>query len=661
MQADHLVIDYRTPSPDEIAQAQERTLAAAEDMVTALLAAPSNARTFATTVQPLEEIADLLGQAGGRYGFMAQVAADAAVRDAAETLRAALERYGVELAFREEIHAAVTAYAGTAEAGALTGERRRLLDRLLRDYRRDGFDLPVARRARVKEIKQRLVTIAIAFRRAIDEYDDGIELTRGQLAGLPQRYVAGLRTVERDGQRRYRVSLDYPDYFPFMDHADAEDSRRDLLVKFFRKGGRANVALLEEALALRDELARLLGYPSWATYVLDIRMAKTPDAAHAFLADLRERLAPRLAADIEELTAAKREHTGDPNATLHLWDWRYYHSHLRQRRHAIDEFAVAAYFPLDAVLDGLFEITQSLFGVRFAPVEPANAWHPDVRLYRVSDAATGDAIAHFYLDLFPRPGKYGHAAAFTLRGGRRLADGSYQRPVSAMVANFTRPAGDRPSLLRHAEVVTLFHEFGHILHQTLTTADCLRFSGTSTERDFVEAPSQMLEEWVWLPEVVERFSRHVETGAALPRPLLDAMIAARRLSIGIATCRQLSFAELDLAYHGPGDRKDSTAIAAALHPITGFPMPEGTYWQAGFGHLFGYDAGYYGYLWSKVFGADMFTRFAAEGPLNPATGVAFRRAVLEPGGSRDGEEMVRAFLGRAPSSAAFLRDLGLDA
>ena len=284
-------------------------------------------------------------------------------------------------------------------------------------------------------------------------------------------------------------------------------------------------------------------------------------------------------------------------------------------------------------------------------------WHPDVQSFDVYEAAGAEPFARFHMDLFPRPNKYGHAAAFTLRRGRRLPDDTYQRPVSAIVANFTKPAADQPSLLRHSEVVTLWHEFGHILHQTLTRAERSRFSGTATERDFVEAPSQMLEHWCWEPAILQRFARHYETSEPIPADLVERLIAAKNLDSGVIFLRQMYFATLDFAYHSPGFGGDSTAVAAALHPITGFPFPPGTHFQSGFGHLFGYDAGYYGYLWSHVFGDDMYTRFEAE----PGTGAHYRHTILERGGSIDGDQLVRDFLGREPNSDAFLRGLGLDA
>jgi oligopeptidase A len=653
------MIDFRLPTPVEIEGAQAEAKAAAGRLVDAVVPVPAEQRTFANTLQPLEEAADVIEQAQGRFGFMSYVAEDDNVRAAADGLREALEKYEIELSFREDLFRAVQEYAASPEAAALTGEDARLLEWTLRDYRRDGFQLPPDERARVKELKSRLVELGLTFQRNIDNYDDAILVSREQLSGLPDSYIDRLQTEESEARTLYRVSLDYPEVYPFLDNAESEELRRELLVKFFRKGGAENIPILEEAIAVRDQLARLLGYESWSAYGLEERMAKRPDVVRDFLTDLRSKIEAKRILDMEGLADAKREHTADPAAALELWDWRFYHNFLLKTKYAVDDFEVAKYFPLDAVLAGLFDVYQTLCGVRFEPVEPANAWHPDVKLFRIRDASDGSEIAYFYMDLFPRPNKYGHAAAFTLTGGRRLRDGTYQKPVSAIVANFTRPTPEQPSLLRHSEVETLFHEFGHILHQTLTRADHLRFSGTRTERDFVEAPSQMLEHWVWDAGVLAGFSRHVESGEPLPKELLDSMLAAKNLDSAVFCTRQLYFAELDMAFHGGGAEKDTTAIAAALHPITGFPAPEGTYWQAGFGHLFGYDAGYYGYKWSEVFADDMYTRFEASSPLDPALGLEYRRKVLEPGGAVDGDVLVHGFLGREPNSDAFLRNMGL--
>jgi thimet oligopeptidase len=653
------MIDFRVPTPDEIEQAKKDALVRAEAVVSEIVAIPPAERAFANTLLRLEDAADILESAHGRYGFMSYVAEAAEVRAAADSLREELEKYENDLNFREDLYQAVVEFSRSPEAASLIGEDRRLLDWTLRDYRRDGFDLPQEQRQRVKELKSRLIELGLVFQRNIDTYEDQIWITREELAGLPDAYIERLKTEQRDGQTYYRVSLDYPELHPFLDNAESEELRRELMIKSYRRGGSDNVRLIEEAIAVRDELARLLGYESWAAYILELRMAKAPQRVREFLTDLRDKVEPKRQRDMEGLREAKREHTRSPEAEVNLWDWRFYHNYLLKTKYAVNDFEVAKYFPLDAVLKGLFDVYQTLVGVRFESVEPVQAWHEDVRLFRILDAADGEEIAHFFMDLHPRPNKYGHAAAFTLRGGRRLPDGRYQKPVSAIVANFTKPSETQPSLLRHTEVETLFHEFGHILHQTLTSASRLRFSGTRTERDFVEAPSQMLEHWVWQADVLGGFSRHYETGEPLPKDLLEAMIAAKNLDSAIFTVRQLYFAELDYAYHSGGGDKDTTAIARELHPISGFPAPEGTHWQSGFSHLFGYDAGYYGYKWSEVFADDMFTRFQADGTLSQDLGLEYRRKVLERGGSVDGDVLVRDFLGRDPNSDAFLKNLGL--
>jgi Zn-dependent oligopeptidase len=386
-------------------------------------------------------------------------------------------------------------------------------------------------------------------------------------------------------------------------------------------------------------------------------MAESPEAVARFYEDLQEPLITAAQTERERMAALLEVDTGD--TTLMQYDTRYYDTLIRRTEYGVDQHVVAEYFPLDSVLQGLFRLTADVFGLTYQELD-IETWHPDVRTFAIHDAADGRLVSHFSMDLFPRAGKYSHAAAFSLIPGRRLADGSYQVPYAAIVANFTKPTASRPSLLQHSEVETFFHEFGHILHQTLTTAPYVRFAGTSVERDFVEAPSQIMQHWTWNAEVLSTFARHHETGEPISPELVDQLVAARQLNVALDKLRQMTYGMLDQEMHGPAEVKDLDDILSRTWAITQFPFHEGTFYPASFGHLFGYDAGYYGYLWSEVYGDDMFSRFEEDGVLSPAVGRAYRREVLEPGGTRSGMDHLQAFLGRAPDSAAFLRKLGID-
>ena len=654
--------DWASVGIDDIRQGIDDAIRQAETLVGEVAAVPDGRRSLENTVAPLDQISDLIGQASGRFGFLSQVAADPQLRAAAHEHEERLDVFAAGLGFREEIDRALKAYAQRAQLEALPADAARLLEFALRDYRRNGFDLDAAQRDAVRERRERLIGLGIRFRRNIDEDDSAMTVSRAELEGLPEAYIDRLRTEESSagGAVRYRVSLDYPELHPFLESAADADRRRELFLLNHNKAAEVNVPILEEAIALRDEIASQLGYDSWAAYTLEVKMARSPETVLEFLTDLEERLQPKLASDLA-LLREEQERRGYGGGAVSISDWRYLTNQVVRERYQVDPFEVAAYFPLDAVLEGMFDIYQRLVGVRFVPRpdESDSAWHPAARPFDIVDPDNGDHLARFYMDLHPRPGKFGHAAAFTLRGGRSLAGDTYQQPVSAIVANFTAPGPDSPSLLRHSEVVTLFHEFGHILHQTLTRAPYTRFSGTRVERDFVEAPSQMLEHWCWQPEMLRSFSRHYQSGDPLPTDTIDRMIESRFVSSAVATLRQVYFSRLDLAYHGPGSQKDTDRIARELHPITGFDFPDQTHFQAGFGHLFGYDAGYYGYLYSRVFGDDMFTRFEAPGASVATVGREYRERILEPGGTQDGDQLVRSFLGREPTPDAFLRELGL--
>jgi len=647
--------DYTTVSADSVRSESDEALAAADVLVAGAVSS-AGSPTFEATLLPLELAGAELVRAYGRAGFMGQVHPDAEVRDAGNDAEERINKWRVALVFRDDLYRAVRAFADTEDAAALEGERARLLDHWLRDFRRAGHELRNEDRAELERLRTRLVEVEVAFQRNINEFRDGVDVTRAQLAGLPDDYIERLSPGEREGT--YRVTLDYPEVNPFLEQAHDRGLRRQLFMKNWNKALAANRPLLDEALDLRRRVAALLGEPTWAHHAMELKMARSPERVLAFYDELLPRLEDRVRAELDAL--AERLHADGHDGPISAWDWRYYDEAVRRSEYGVDQNRISEYFPLGPVMEGMFAITGEVLGLEYRAVDDARAWHGFVRLYEIIDRASDESIAHFYADLHPRDGKYGHAAAFSLIVGHRGADGSWVAPVSAIVANFTPPSGDRPALLKHAEVQTLFHEFGHILHMSLTRAEFARFGGAETEWDFVEAPSQIMEHWTWEPSVLERFARHHASGEPIPADLVDQMLRSRWFNVAIKIGVQAFYGGIDLAVHAEPEAPDVDAALRRTYAVTGMPYPEGTFFLAGFGHLLGgYDAGYYGYLWAQVIGDDMFGRFAREGVLSGSVGAEYRREILEPNGSRDAEELVRAFLGRDPTNEEFLRLRGM--
>ena len=649
--------DYTTLTAATARRVVEDALAAADRQIADIIAEAAP-RTYANTLGVLDEAITATDDAYGIGGFMSQVHPDEAVRAAGAEAEELHSKWLTALAFNRDLYEAIREYAATGDAASLQGEPRRNLEFWLRDFRRAGQDLPDEERSHVEELRNRLIELHVAYDRNLGEWDDGIDVTRTQLAGLPDSFIDRLGPGKRGGE--YRVTVAYPDYVPFMDQAENRMLRQWLQFKFLNRAADANAPLLQEAVHVRWEIARKLGYSTFAEYAMESKMAD-PDAVADFYRSMvpgLTELGRRELSTLQELMAADL-----PDETLQPWDWSYYDAQQRKADYGVDDNEVAEYFPLDAVVDGMFEICSDMFAIDFAKVADPKAWHPDVQVYAISNRGSDDVIAYYYADLHPRPGKFSHAACWRLNAGYRRDDGSYRIPIAAVAANFTKPTADTPSLLKHDEAVTLFHEFGHVLHNTLTEAALPRFSGTQTERDFVEAPSQIMENWMWEPAVLQRFARHHKTGEPIPAELVEKMVAARDQNVALKTLRQVFYGHYDLALHGgdgPGDVVQSYYDLVDLTLIPGHPA---THFGASFGHMAsdGYVAGYYGYLWSKVYGDDMFSVFENEGVLNPAVGMRYRNGILAKGGTSDAMDLLRHFLGREPNAKAFLKNIGLAA
>ncbi len=648
-------MSYSSLTPAQVEEGAAEAIEEARAVLDAIVT-DKETRTFENTLRPLDRIADILSKAFTDYAFMGYVHPDKEIRDTAKDIEERLSKFGVEMIFRDDLNAAVKEYAETQEASSLEVEHARFLEFVLRDLRRAGHELDAQTRASVKAKTERLVELGVRFQQNIDEWDDWILASREDLEGLPDSFIDALDIDEETGN--YRVTIDYPHLIPFSENAKRRDLREELRFKFNTVAIEDNRKILEEAVRLRQEIAEAFGQPTWAHHRLEERMAKSPERVAEFYDELMEPLKEKGISERDAVAGLLTAETGDD--VVRVWDWSYYDTQQRKTDYGVDNFEVAKYFPLDRVLDGLFELTSEMFGISYREIESFDKWHADVRLFAIDDLESGQELARFYLDLFPREGKYGHAAEFPLIPSRRLEDGTYQNPLCAMVTNFTKPTKDAPSLLQHSQVETFFHEFGHVLHQNLGRTELARFSGTNTERDFVEAPSQIMQHWIWRSDVLKRFAKHYETGEPIPDELVDQLVAARRLNKAMFQLRQLQYGWWDQQLHG-GPNRDLDIIHTEGARLSLLPIHEGTFPLASFGHLLGgYDASYYGYMWSEVFGDDMFSRFETEGVTNPDVGMAYRREVLEKGGSLDGEEMLRRFLGREPDNRAFLRKLGIS-
>ncbi|MCZ7532466.1 MAG: Zn-dependent oligopeptidase [Acidimicrobiia bacterium] len=641
--------DLSTASVSSVEQVTADAIERAEALVDA--ATGSSETSFSSRIAPLDAALLVIADAGGYGPFLANCHSDEAVRDAGNEARERLNKWSTDLVFRPEINEAVTA-VDTTDLAAL--EARSVMF-WRRDLKRAGHDLGSTDRRELQDLRSRLIEIEVAFNKNITDDASTLELSRDDLDGLPPSYVGMLAEGSHPGT--VVVSLDYPEYEPFMRQATNRDNRQRLQHLYYTRAAADNIPLLAEAIAARHRIAELLGYPTWADHQMEIKMADTEA-----IRDFYRSIVPGLTtlAEVEKAKLQTLLETDHPGEHLSSWDWVFYDDQQAKTEFGVDQNEVANYFSLEPVVAAMLEITGEVFGIRYEPVTNIGTWHPDVRPYQIIDAETDRPMAVFFLDLHPRNGKYTHAACWSLQKGCRLDDGTYRKPHAGVLANFTKPTPKTPSLLKHDEVLTLFHEFGHVLHECLTEVELGKFAGFDTEWDFVEAPSQIMENWTWNAEVLRRFAKHHETGVPIPHELVEGLVALRDHNIGLKLLRQVYYGTMDLDFHTSGPTPDLDAIDRNAHQLTLLPFHEDTQFAAGFGHLLGgYDAGYYGYLWSMVYGDDMFSVFESEGVLSPEVGRRYRKEILAPGSSRDAMEHLRAFLGREPNADAFMKKIGL--
>ncbi|GAA5786806.1 M3 family metallopeptidase [Chitiniphilus shinanonensis] len=662
---------YDAIRPEHVNPALDQLLAQADAAVKAAEAAPPTWDAFVT---PLEDTMERLGRAWGVVGHLESVVNTPELREVYNANIPRLSNFFTDLGQNEALYAGWKQLAASAEFAGYDRARKTIVEDALRDFKLSGAELPPAEKQRFKEIEERLSELTTRFAQNVLDATDAWALyveDEAELAGLPDDWRAAARqAAQADDKAGWKVTLKMPSYLPVMQFAEHRPLRETLYRAYvtraseFGDAGLDNTPLIGEIHSLRQEAARLLGFGSFSEESLATKMADSPDQVLGFLRDLSDRAKPHMLADRAEMERYAQDKLGYDR--LQAWDTAFVSERIREEKYAFSEQEVKQYFTEPTVIAGLFQLVETLYGLRFVPAE-APLWHPDVRFYRLENA-DGSEVGGLYMDMYAREGKQGGAWMNDVRGRRRLADGSLQTPVALIVCNFASGVDGKPALLPHDDVITLFHETGHALHHLLTEVDELSVSGISgVEWDAVELPSQFMENFCWEWQVLPALTRHVDTGASLPRALFDKMLAARNFQSGSGFQRQLYFSIFDMTLHGQVEAVAVQPLAEEIQRELAIPLPpDYNRFPQSFSHIFagGYAAGYYSYKWAEVLSADAYAAFeeAAKDSGNvvdPQVGARFRSEILAVGGSRPAAESFAAFRGRAPNIDALLRHNGL--
>ncbi|HWP20984.1 MAG TPA: M3 family metallopeptidase [Burkholderiaceae bacterium] len=652
--------EHVTPAVGELLQAAEQALErAVSDEVPADYDALSSVLDVAT---------ERLGRAWGAVSHLNAVADSPQLRAAYNENLPRVTEFYTRLGADERLYGKYKAVAASPTAASLHPARRRALQNAIRDFVLSGAELTGAAKERFAQIQERQAELSQKFSEHVLDATDAFSYyaTEAELDGVPDDARQAARAAaEREGKDGYKITLQFPSYFPVMQYGSHRPLRERLYRAYVTRASELgaaehdNTEIMRELLALRQEEARLLGYANFAEVSLVPKMAETPQQVLDFLRDLAGRARPYAERDLAELREFAAQELGLPD--LAAWDMAYASEKLKERRYAFSDQEVKQYFTEPKVLEGLFRIIETLFEVQIRP-DAAPVWHPSVRFFRIERG--GELVGQFYLDLYARAGKRSGAWMDDVRGRWARPEGRLQTPVAHLVCNFAEGVGGKPALLTHDNVITLFHEFGHGLHHMLTQVNDLGVAGISgVEWDAVELPSQFMENFCWEWDVLKHMTAHVDTGESLPRALYDKMVAAKNFQSGLQTLRQIEFALFDMRLHAePGSQtRIQQVLDEVRREVSVMPPPDFNRMQHSFSHIFagGYAAGYYSYKWAEVLSADAYSAFEEEGVLNVETGRRLRREILEAGGSRPAAESFRAFRGREPSIDALLRHQGM--
>jgi thimet oligopeptidase len=652
--------------PTTVAQINTRidvALQAAQKELVALIAIPDNQRTFANTALALDRIVSLsdLAIASRAIGALEHVSPDQAVREAAHNAVMKVNDFLVEhISNNVALYKAFKAYVdGNAAQEKLTDNERYYLSETMKDFERAGLNLPQDKRDQVTALKKELAKLEQDFSANIAKDNRTICVPREELRGLDQDFIDSLKRTD-DGL--YILGVDYPTYFNVMENCSVQETRKQLSIAFENRAYPVNAAVLQSIITKRHELAQLLGFQNYAQLNLDNAMAGTPERVREFLHEVQARVNLKEKQEFEQL---RKDLPEGISVTAHgkmlPWDMRYTKTYYKKKHFNIDERAIAEYFPMEKTVQGLLDIYRKFFSIDFKEVPVSGLWHSDVKLIKVVTADTGATLGYLLLDLHPRDNKFSHACEIGVIPAVAQGQGTQWPVVAIVLANFPASTPTKPSLLKRDDVNTFFHEFGHALHEILGRTTLGSQAGTATKRDFVELPSQMLEEWLWDAAMLKKVSSHYKTGEPLPDELIAQILKLKNFDTGSMLQRQLLFAFYSLDLFSKGAAVDPFALYGQEFKdiIKHIEYEPAMHMAASFGHLTEYAAQYYGYLWSKVFALDLFGEIKKHGLLNPEIGKRYTQEVIGKGGSQDPNELLVNFLGRQPNSDAFFKDLGL--
>lgn len=629
------------------------------ERIASILAISPSERTFDNTAHAMDAMNADLEKVSSLLHMCEMAYPDKELRDQAQKLILELSAYCVDmLSFNMPLYQAFKEYAEVnAPHEVLNDEQKFYISETLKEYKLSGYELPQEQQQQLKMLQKELAELSQVFNSNIAQDVRFITVTRQELSGLTDEQVAPYFD-QTSGM--YVLKTDYPTVDLILQNCACESTRKALWKEFNNRAHPENYALLKKVVMLRDKIAKLLGYPSYAHCNLDDSMAQSPERVMQFLQELESRATKKAQQEIALLTKELPEGmTLTKEGKVKPWDTRYLMHQFKKRHLAIDERAIAEYFPLEKTIDILLELYEEFLGLTFEQLPAQGLWHPDVKLIKAESG--GRLLGYLFLDLHPRDNKYTHACNLTIMSGLTDQSGNVVVPVvTCVVANFPKSVGEKPALLLRDDVNTFFHEFGHAVHALCGATQLNSFSGTHVKRDFVELPSQMLEEWMWQPEVLKRISGHYKSGIKLHDELIGAITRVKNFDTGLFLKRQLTFAYLSLACfseHIDNDIKhEYQLLFERLMPFLEY-CPEENFISS-FGHLMGYGAQYYGYLWSKVFALDLFDYIKQHG-LSSRIGARYRNLVIGKGGSKDPYALLCDFLGRQPSSDAFFKDMGI--